>query len=418
MITLVDCNNFYVSCERAFDPSLICKPVVVLSNNDGCAVARSQEAKDMGVRMAQPWFEVMAQFPDNAIIARSSNYALYGDMSRRVINTLQRFSPGINIYSIDEAFLSTDHVPLARLVEHARSIRVAVGRETGIPVSTGTAPTMTLAKIAGFIAKKGDIRERVLYAPDDIDATLSTIVPSDIWGVGSATSQKLEERGIHNGLALKNCDLKWIRCKMGITVARTVLELRGYRSIEFDTPPPSRRHIVRSRSFGVPVTSLDDIREAVTMHAGNAAEKLRAMDLTTSSVGVFIATSRFRRDLPKYSNSISRSLEMPTEDSTVIIASAVELLRTIYRSGFRYKKAGVILQQLQRRVPRLPMDGELHSVKMKGLMDTVDTINRQMGRETVTFGTPVRDRKWQMRREMRSHRYTTRWKELPVAKIN
>ncbi len=420
MIGLVDCNNFYVSCERVFDPSLAGRPVVVLSNNDGCAVARSPEAKALGIAMGEPWFKAEKRFKPGTVVVRSSNYTLYADMSRRVMETLRRFAPRIDVYSIDEAFLDLSTLAEDRPEQYGRAVRGAVLKETGIPVSIGIGPTMTLAKVAGFLAKKRPAYRgaAALAGGRETNAALADMPTGEIWGIGRQLAKRLARRGIATALDLKNADTAWARKALSVTGMRTVLELRGFPCVRLETPPPSRRHIVRSRSFGRPVAAVGEMREAIATHAARAAEKLRTMDLAAGTVSVFIETDRFRPARRRYANAASRRLGRAADETPVFIEAALGLLGRIFREGFRYKKAGVVLADLQpRSAAGLPLFEACEDRRAGRLMDAVDRINRAMGRDTVRFAAAGFGRAWDMRRRARSPRYTTRWDELPVVGV-
>ncbi len=418
IFALVDCNNFYASCERVFDPQLEGKPVVILSNNDGCAVALSNEAKALGIQVGTPVFTLKELIRKNGIQVLSSNYALYGDMSGRVMSVVSEFSPDYEIYSIDEIFLSLDGYR-KDLTELGRRIRRKVRKWTGIPVSVGVARTKTLAKVANRIAKKNASFRSVLdlTARPDLDEFLARVSVEDIWGIGPKKGLFLHNQKIHTALDLKNVPDAFARKFLGgVTGLRTVWELRGVSCFPLENLPGPRREIISSRSFGKPVESFAHLSEAVSLYVTRAAEKLRRQGSLASVIQVFIHTNRFLRGSePQYFNSAVRRLPRPTDSTPDLISAAVGLLRTIYRNGFRYKKAGIVLSDT---VNADGSPGELFADpavdrEKSDLMKTVDAINAKWGREMVRFarsgaGLPV----WIMRRENLSRRYTTSWDEL------
>jgi DNA polymerase V len=413
---LIDCNNFYVSCERVFDPSLADRPVVVLSNNDGCAVARSDEAKALGIRMGAPWFKVKDRFFPGLVAVLSSNYTLYADMSGRVMNTLEKFTPDVEVYSIDEAFL--DLTGTRDPDRCGREIRETVLRETGIPVSVGIAPTKTLAKAAGHLAKMNPASggSMVLDRDNEIRDALFMMDTEDIWGVGRKHARMLAKHGIKTALQLRDADTAWVRSRMTVCGVRTVMELRATPCLGPNEAPLENRSILRSRSFGRPVSSLWEMEQAVSMHASRAAEKLRSERLAAALVSCFIATNRFREDHIQYSNSASICLHDPIDETGAMICLCLQLLRRIFRPNLFYKKAGVLLADLRPAasagLPLFPAPGRDRDARR---MEVIDLINRRMGREALRFASSGIDRGWQMRRALCSPRYTTCWDELPVA---
>lgn len=416
---LVDCNNFYVSCERVFRPDLRLRPVVVLSNNDGNVVALSNEVKDMGLAFAAPFFKVKELIRENRVAVFSSNYTLYGDMSRRVMECLARFAPEMEVYSIDEAFL-----PMAGMsvdpVECGRAIREAVMQWTGIPVSIGIAPTKTLAKLASKIGKKHPECCGVfdLSEPPCVESVLGATDVGDIWGVGRQYSDLLRRNGVRTARQLRDLPDQWVRRNMTIVGLRTVWELRGVPCIPLDELPAPKKGIVSSRSFGRPVESIDELREAVAAYVSRAAEKLRAQRSVAGSVTVFLSTNRFKENDPQYSSGISCRLPVPSSYTPRLIQVAHRLLDEVYRSGYRYKKAGVMLFEImQEGDAQLDLFSRFHDTdRTRRLMRAVDGINRGMGRHTLHFAAEGIVRPWQMRREFLSARYTTHWNEIPVVR--
>lgn len=420
-IALVDCNNFYVSCERAFNPSLEGKPVVVLSNNDGCVIARSNEAKAVGIGMGEPWFKVRQLAEDGGVVGLSSNYALYGDMSERVMSVLADHAPAVEVYSIDECFLDLDRMPFSDLTAWCGNLRAMVRRWTGIPVSVGIGNTKTLAKLANRLAKKSPRCAGVLDLsnhPEWIEAALKRTAVSDVWGIGRQWSGVLHLNEIHTALDLRNADDGWIRKGLGNVGLRTVLELRGTPVHDLETEPADRKTCCCSRSFGESVTEFSHVRDAVVLFASRAAEKVRKDVLVAGVVQVFIMTDRFRRDEPQYSNSASIKLASPSASTTTIINAAMKGLETIWQDGFAYRKAGVLLLDLIKPedVPR-----DLFTVAAPqapaALMKALDAVNGKFGRGALTFGTVASDAPWKMRQERKTPNYTSRWSDIPKVQM-
>lgn len=419
LYALLDCNNFYASCERVFKPDLEGRPVVVLSNNDGCVIARSAEAKALGIGMGEPYCKCRPLFETHRVQVFSSNYALYGDLSRRVMEVLGRLEPEVEVYSIDEAFFRLPQACPEEILANGSAIRAIVRREVGLPVSIGYGPTKTLAKIANRIAKEQPVHGGVFaILPDqDVDQLLSAIEVGDIWGIGHQSARKLAARGICSALDFKNADVAWVRKQLTVTGARTQLELRGTPCIELEAAPPARKSIVTSRSFGQPVTSLGDLWEAVATYVTIAAEKLRGSGQKAGGLQVFLATNRFREDAPQYANSQAVTLGRPTSATSELIGRALALLAELYRPGYVYQKVGVMLVDL-----RLEACGQCElfappeSTKNRELMGALDNINHRWGRDTLRYAATGLARPWWHRQAKKSPAYTTNWAELPVAK--
>lgn len=413
-IALVDCNNFYVSCERAFNPVLNGKPVIVLSNNDGCAVALSEEAKQY-VPMAAPIFEHMDLVRKHKIQLFSSNYTLYADMSRRVYEVLSDFSPNIENYSIDESFLLLNGFKNVDLTEYGRQIRTKVLKWTGIPVSVGIARTKTLAKIANKLAKKNRMCQGVLDLTNHprIDDFLASVDVGDVWGVGWQYTKLLNRHGIKTALDLRNAPDGFIRKSMTVQGIRTVWELRGQSCIELEEVVPDKKEIVSSRSFGRDVYSFKEVSEAIATYATRAAEKLRAQGSLCGYISIWIETNRFKPENSQYSNAISYRLPEPTAFTPMLIKYALHLLKRIYKDGYGYKKAGVALMDL---VPadeaQLNLFVKFDYTKHGQLMKAMDSINSRWGSETVRSGVSGYERPWGMRRARISNRFTTNWDEV------
>ena len=420
VFAIVDCNNFYASCERVFNPGLAGKPLVVLSNNDGCVVARSQEAKALGVKMAQPWFQCQHLVKPHGLIALSSNYALYADMSRRVMAILAGFTPEQEVYSIDESFLAFSSQLEVNYCEIGLKIREKVLKWTGLPVCVGFAPSKTLAKLANHWAKTqpefaGACDYTALPAAQRL-ALLQATPVSEVWGVGRRLTEKLAELGIHSVADLQAADPAWLGGRFSVVLARTVEELRGVSCLQLEDVAPPKQQIMTSRSFGVPVTGLAELREAMTAYTTRAAEKLRAEGQLAGEIQVFIRTSPFKPDAPQYSGALRLRLPEPTDDTLRLVKAARFLLRRLYRPGFIYQKAGILLSELQ---PATLNQGQLFGnvdIARRGrLMTVMDRLNRDMGRGTLFLAGAGIDCNWRMRQGNRSPRYTTHWAEIPVA---
>ncbi len=411
MLALVDCNNFYVSCERVFNPALEGVPVIVLSNNDGCAVARSNEAKALGIRMGAPFFQIRDLCRRHGVRVFSSNYELYGDMSRRVTSVLRSFAPQLEVYSIDESFLElggvTDPITLAHDLRHT------VRRWTGIPVSVGLAPSKTLAKAANKLAKKEGSGCRLLL-PGECAGTLDSIAVEDVWGVGRRLNKRLRRIGILTAQDLAKAPAAVIRRLGGVTLERTLRELNGLPCMGMEQPQ-HRRNICSSRSFGRPVTDLTDLEEALSTYTMTAVQRMRGEGTLARGVQVFLGTNPFKDGSPQYHNSLSTALPDPTNDLLAITSAALALLRRLYRRGFAYKKTGLLLLDL---VPfHLRQAGlftEANVKKRTQLNHALDEIIRQYGRRSLFLATEGIHRTWQMRRDRRTQRWTTDWEEIPV----
>lgn len=413
---LVDCNNFYVSCERVFQPKLEGVPVLVLSNNDGCAIARSAEVKALGVKMGEPYFKLRPLIREHRIQIRSSNYALYGDMSARVDSVLADFAATIENYSIDESFLDLTSMP-GDLVAYGREVRATVKRWTGIPTCVGIGPTKTLAKLANAIAKDRPDMAGVcdLRLPEARAALLPTMSAGKVWGIGPAYVERLRAMGIATAADLAAMEPPLARELLTVVGQRTVLELRGVACISLELEPPPKKVTAVTRSFGKAVTTLAEMREAVSFYATRAGEKLRRAGQAAGHMSVFMHTNRFNDD-PRRSASGAVRFAEPTNDTTALVAGALRVAKAIWRDGFRYSKAGVILTDLtaagrgqaalfteDRRDPRL--------------MLAMDRINQKMGRGTLFPAAAGTHRKWFLKAEHHSPRYTTRWEDLPRAGI-
>ena len=416
---LVDCNNFYASCERVFNPKIEGVPVVVLSNNDGCVVAASKEAKELGLELGTPAFKNEDLFVKNKVQIFSSNYTLYGDLSARVMQTLEQFTPDIEVYSIDEAFLSLTGFFADKLENLGKEISKTVQKWTGIPVSVGIAPTKTLAKAANRFAKKHPECEGACLLDDEahIEEVLSQIDVSDIWGVGWQYTKMLKRNGINTALELTRAKDSWVQKNMTIQGLHTVRELRGISCLKLDEVAPPKKAIVSSRSFGKPVETLKELSEALSSYITTACEKLRTQKSVASVIQVFVGTNPFK-DEPQYRNSSTFILPTPTAFTPDVIHFALMNLRKIYRPNFRYKNAGIMLTGIinEKQVQKNLFQTEFYDEKQKNLMLKIDDINKKMGRETVLYAASGIKRKWKMRRQKLSKAFTTSWDELPTVK--
>ncbi|OGS91731.1 MAG: DNA polymerase V subunit UmuC [Gallionellales bacterium GWA2_59_43] len=420
-IALVDCNNFYVSCERVFQPGLEGKPVVVLSNNDGCVVSRSQEAKDLGVQMAAPWHQLKDLAKRHGIIALSSNYTLYADLSNRVMSLLARFSPQQEVYSIDESFLDLSGMP-GNHDAYARHMRHTIRQCVGIPVCVGIAPSKTLAKLANHVAKKNPRFDGTcdFNAMDgnELDTLLATLPVGEVWGVGRRTAPKLEELGIRNVLDLKRTPPKQLRQRFSVVFERIVAELNGDACLQLEDVAPAKQQIICSRSFGMLTSSLADLEQAAIAYTTRAVEKLRQQHSIAGGIQIYIRTNPHRERDPQYQQAILVPLDEPGDDTRAFCRAALHGLRRIYRSGYAYQKVGVMLTHIIPAAARpiTLFDDDAARQRSNALMNALDRINRKMGNGTVKLLGEGINQRWAMRNEHRSPRYTTEWDELALCR--
>ena len=416
-IALIDVNNFYVSCERVFNPKLVGKPVVVLSNNDGCAVARSNEAKALGVPMGAPWFKLKDLARQHGIIGLSSNYALYADMSNRVMSILREYSPDQEVYSIDESFLDLTGFKSRDLIKYGQHMRKRILRWTGLPVCVGIGSTKTLAKLANHCAKKQSVFNSVCnlnaLSNNEIDLLLSQIDVGEIWGIGRKLAPKLQALGINSVLDLKRASPERLRQQFSVVMEKTVHELNGTVCIDLEDIAPPKQQIMSSRSFGQSVQDYNSLAESITLYVSTAAVKLRQQQSLTGSVYVYIATSPFKLDEKQYSNGIRIPLPSPTDDTRLLANIALWALKQIYRPNYCYAKAGVVLSEL---VTRQHLQNDLFArlPSSDALMSVMDGINRKMGKESIKLASEGFVRPWRMKQGNKSLSYTTKWGELPV----
>ncbi|WP_045443546.1 Y-family DNA polymerase [Citrobacter sp. S-77] len=418
MFALVDVNAFYARCETAFRPDLKGRPVVVLSNNDGCVIARSPEAKAVGVKMGDPYFKQKDLFRRCGVVCFSSNYELYADMSLRVMATLEELSPRVEMYSIDEAFCDLTGVRNCRdLTDFGREICATIQQRTHLAVGVGIAQTKTLAKLANHAAKKWPRQTGGVVDLSNLERQrkLMAALPVDeVWGVGRRISKKLDSMGIKTVLDLADTDIRFIRKHFTVVLERTVRELRAEPCLALEEFAPAKQEIVCSRSFGEWITGYEAMRQAICSYASRAAEKLRSEHQYCRFISVFVKTSPFALNEPFYSNSASVKLLTPTQDSRDIIAAAIRSLDAIWKTGYRYQKAGVMLGDFYSQgVAQLNLfDDNAPRAGSEKLMEVLDLLNAKEGRGTLYFAGQGIQQQWQMKREMLSPRYTTRYADL------
>ncbi|MGB4467926.1 MAG: Y-family DNA polymerase [Azovibrio sp.] len=425
LFALVDCNNFYASCEKLFDPRLAGVPVVVLSNNDGCVVARSAEAKELGIAMGAPWFKIRAEAERAGVRALSSNYALYADLSNRVVEILRGFAPGIEVYSIDESFLDFSGFDLLTDPEtFGAAVRRRVAEWLGLAVCVGFGPTKTLAKLANFCAKKGLAGTDgvcVIRRPDspELDELLGRIPVEEVWGVGRRIAHRLTQKGIRSARDLRNADPAMIRSRFSVVLERTVRELAGTSCLALEEVLPDKRQIAVTRSFGSRVHKIGDLTDAIAHHASRAAGKLRAQNSVAALITVFARTSPFSDKDPWYSGSLALPLGEHSSDERRIVGLAARGVRGIYRPGFAYAKAGVVLSEI---VPADKAPGDLFTddearERAVRLMSAMDAINARFGRGALrSAAVRAASGPWVMNQGSLSPAYTTSWEELPIAR--
>ncbi len=416
MYALVDCNNFYASCERVFNPALNNKPVVVLSNNDGCVIARSNEAKALGIPMGAPAFEYKKLFEQNNVNVFSSNYALYGDMSSRVMNMLAEFTPDIEIYSIDEAFLYFNGFNLFDLQQIGEEMRYKVTKGTGIPISIGFAPTKALAKVANRIAKKFPEKTNSVYSIDTEEKrikALKWLTIEDVWGIGRQHSKRLKNQNIHNAHQFSQLPDQWIRRNMSVVGLRLKNELEGISTLGLETPA-KKKMIATTRSFEKMYTQLPDIKERVATFAISCAEKLRKQNAHCNSLMIFLHTNGFRKDLPQYGRNIVIQTPYPTNSSIDLARIAIDGLEKIFKSGYHYKKAGVIVMNITPDTQKQYTLFTNENPKHPTIMHIVDKLNKAYGNNKIKFAIQSLGRQWKMKQEKRSPRYSTNIKEVII----
>lgn len=415
MYALVDCNNFYASCERVFRPDLIGKPIAVLSNNDGCVIARSNEAKEAGIPMGAPAFKYKELFAKHKINVFSSNYALYGDMSSRVMNILGKMAPEIEVYSIDEAFLNFGEHNHIDYYSHGADIRRIVTKSTGIPISVGIAPTKALAKIANKIAKKFPDRTNNVHIIDTEEKRLKALrwIPiQDVWGIGRRHAKRLISLNIKNGYDFTQMSDSWVKKHMSIIGLRLKRELEGIPVLEMETTPPAKKHIATTRSFEKPYVKFEELRERVETFAASCAEKLRKQKSCCNAILLFIHTNGHKAELPQYSKNIVVQLPYSTNSSFDMAKHTAKALKCIFKEGYCYKKAGVIAMDIVPEQETQLALFESRDPRHRKLMETLDKINTSSGNHVLKLGSQDIKRTWKMRQERLSPRYTTRLNEI------
>lgn len=417
VFALVDCNNFYASCEKLFNPTLRDRPVVVLSNNDGCVVARSAEVKALGIPMGVPWFKIQQEAKRYGIVAFSSNYELYGDLSNRVVEVLSAFSPNIEVYSIDESFLELTGFERLGYQAYGAEIRQRVADWLGLAVCVGIGPTKTLAKLANHAAKKSlagaeGVCDFLSMKPADLTRLLACIPVGEVWGIGRKITAHLEAMGITSALHLREADAETLRARLSVVVERTIRELRGVSCLELEEVVPDKQQIMCSRSFGTLVYERAKLEEAVASYIGRAAEKLRAQDALAGALQVYIRTNIFKPEVPQYQKGLTVPLPEATSDTRLLVAWALRILKRIYRPGFAYHKAGVMLLDITPKGSQqfsLFASSGVASARSGKLMEALDGINQRYGRGTLRVAAEGVEKAWQMRRGNLSPGYTTDW---------
>ena len=415
-IALVDCNAFYVSCERLFNPKIRRKPVVVLSNNDGCIISRSNEAKILGIKMGEPYFKAKDIIIKNKVEVFSSNYSLYGDLSRRVMRTLKRFNSDIEIYSIDEAFLDLSNFLDQDVEKIGKEIRETVLQWTGIPTSIGIAKTKTLSKIANHIAKKKISGVVSLIGIENLDPMLEKIEINDVWGVGKQLTKFYNKNGVYNAKQLKNKSNNWIKKYSNVLSSRTAMELKGIPCINLETTTAKRKSCVVSRSFGKRIERFQELKEAVANYCLNASEKIRSESLVAKAITIFVRTSPFQRNFGYYSNSKTVDFPITTNNSIEIVKTAVTILDSIFKNGYQYQKAGVMLTGLSNANEKTNLFLSEKDEKISNLMRSIDNTNHRYGRSTLSVASAGVKKRWNMKREHSSKIDTADFHSLPIIK--
>jgi len=415
-VALIDCNSFYVSCERLFNPKIQNVPVVVLSNNDGCVISRSIEAKKIGIKMGEPYFKIKDLVKKKNVQAFSSNYALYGDLSRRVMKVLKGFSDKIEIYSIDEAFLDLSNIKDDQIEEYGKNIRDRVLKWTGIPTSVGISSTKTLSKVANHIAKKN--KAGVIFLKENINNILKDFDIGDVWGVGRQLSKLYKKNGVDNAYKLKNISNTWVKKSTNVLGAKTVMELRGVSCIDLETQETKRKSCCVSRSFGKKVESLEKLRESITTHCLNAAEKIRTDKQTARAITVFIRTSPFDKNRKYYSNSITIDLPVATSNSLELVKEAINGLKKIYKYGYFYQKTGIILSRLNESSENeFNLLAPIMENRSNTLMKAIDLTNAKYGRNAISIAQAGINNTWKMRRKHSSKIDTASFDLMPKISV-
>lgn len=417
-IGLIDCNNFYVSCERVFRPDLNGVPVIILSNNDGCIVSRSNEAKALGIKMGEPLFKIRDLVRQHNVRVFSSNYALYADMSNRVMSILSDFSPVQQVYSIDESFL--DLTGFEDIDDRVKRIRERVLRETAIPVGIGVGSTQVLAKLGNYLSKRHPKSRGILnmnrLTESQLRSVFENIPVEEVWGIGRQLSKALYELGIVTIQDLLNANLPMLRGRFGVVLERIVAELKGMSCLDFELVPPAKKQIICSRSFGEEITALENLEEAIAHFVGNAASKLRSQRGAAGILQVFIQSNRFNTAAEPFSASLAVPLVLPTNCTIELTKAALAALKRIYKPGIRYKKAGVMLSEI---IPQESVQPDMFAGAgvNNALMETLDQINARFGKGSVRISRDQSCSVWQMKQERKSPAYTTDWEALPEVSV-
>jgi len=416
IFSLCDANNFYVSCERVFNPKLEGKPVVVLSNNNGCVVARSPEAKALGIQMGAPVFKLRGLLQQHQVEIFSSNYTLYGDMSARVMEVLSQFTPNIEVYSIDEAFLDLSGFSHLNLTDYGVDLRQMVKRWTGIPVSVGIGETKTLAKIANGIAKKS-VSGVFDLLNSDVEEVLGAIALEDVWGIGSRYAQSLQAHGLQTALDLRNADLHWIKQRYGVVLQRTCYELRGRSCLLLEEAPAPRKSLMVSRSFGQPVTTLEHLKEAIATYTSRAAEKLRRYKLAAGVIQVFASSGHFTNT--PYNGALSATLPTTTNDTAELLHYTLRCAERLYKSDCEFRRAGVLLLKLgPENQQQINLFDQRDRERSRKVMEAIDQINGQFGAGTIRYAVAGLKQPWLMKAAKRSPKFTTTWEDIPEVKAD
>lgn len=419
MFALVDCNNFYASCERLFRPDLQGKPIVVLSNNDGCVIARSNESKALGIAMGEPFFKMKALIKQHNIHVFSSNYTLYGDLSQRVMSTIEDAWPHLEIYSIDEAFLDLSSLRPEQHEFFCIALQKRILKETGIPTSIGIGKTKTLAKIANFLCKKV-LKIPVVNITSERQSFLKQVSVNDVWGIGRKWGKQLISRGIETAYDLSVTNFHILKKQYNVVMMRTAMELSGIPCGGLEEVA-RKQSIMSSKSFGVMQTELASISESLSSHCARAVEKLRQQKLVAQSMYVFVHTNRHRQDLAQHFQSIEVKFVNPTNDLRIITKYAKNCLKRIFKTGYFYKKAGICLENLisndARQMDMFHQPSDEYLEKTEQLMSVFEKINQKYGKSTIRLAAEGYSRPWSMRSEMKSPAYTTRWTDLPKVLI-
>ena len=413
-LALVDCNSFYVSCERLFNPRIRKKPVVVLSNNDGCIISRSNEAKALGIKMGEPYFKAKDIIVKNKVEVFSSNYSLYGDLSRRVMRTLKRFNTEIEVYSIDEAFIDLSNFPDSEVEEVGKQIRETVLQWTGIPTSIGIAKTKTLSKIANHIAKKKQSGVTSLIGVENLDPILEKVEINDVWGVGRQLTKFYQKNGIYNAKQLKNKSNTWIKKCSNVLSSRTAMELRGIPCINLETTQTKEKVVLYQDLLEKELKKFQELKEAVANYCLNASEKIRSESLVAKAITVFVRTSPFQRDYGYYSNAKTIDFPIATNNSIETVKTAISILESIFKNGYRYQKAGVMLTGLCNDDGRKNLFSSEKDEKIKNLMRSIDNTNYRYGRSTLSLASAGVHKKWNMKRQYSSKIDTADFYCLPT----